>query len=223
MAEALLSKEHFYVNAQYYNDTSEDQDATIHVEDTQDILKGADNWLVHVTRFSVDSMKSLPYTEIDPSAVWEIRLHDEHAVVLNTFNFILDRPYMTAQDLVSAMNLESRFVQTPNSSVPSTLERFRFDAIESYRFVIDTANRFKLITQPENKHQHWYITYSGSAAMNKILGFENASSIIRFTPSSTDMFCRAVDYVHSIAIKQWHTDFGVTFWDRVLVPFTETK
>ena len=43
MAEALLSKEHFYVNASFYNDTSEFQDATIRVEDTQDILKGNDN------------------------------------------------------------------------------------------------------------------------------------------------------------------------------------
>ena len=167
MAEALLSKEHFYINAQYYNDTSIDQDATIHVEDTQDILKGSDNWLVHVTRFSVDSMKNLPYTEIDTSARWEIRLHDEHKVVLNTFNFILDRHYMTAQDLVSAMNMDSRFVQTSNTSSSSSVENFRLDAIESYRFVIDTANRFKLLTQPENKHQHWYITYSGTPSMNK--------------------------------------------------------
>ena len=42
MAEALLSKEHFYINAQYYNDTNVTQNATIHVEDTQDILKGSD-------------------------------------------------------------------------------------------------------------------------------------------------------------------------------------
>ena len=92
MAEALL--EHFYVNGQYYNDTDENQDATIHITDTQDILKGNDNWLVHVTRFSVDSMASMPYTEVDETAVWEIRLHDEHAVVINTFNFTLDRQYM---------------------------------------------------------------------------------------------------------------------------------
>ena len=96
MAEALLSKEHFFVNCQYYNDTDVDQDATIEVKDTQDILKGSDDWMVHVTRFSVDSMISLPYTEIDLSAKWEIRLHDEHGVIKKTFNFIIDRHYMSS-------------------------------------------------------------------------------------------------------------------------------
>ena len=116
--------------------------------------------------------------------------------MINTFNFTLDRQYMTAQDLICAMNMNSRFVLPTQGFT-----------VESYRFVIDTANRFKLITRPGNQHQHWYITYAGSDAMNKILGFVQTSAIIRFTPSSTDMFCRAVDYLHSVAIKQYHTDF----------------
>ena len=61
MADALLSAEHFYVNASYYNDTAIDQKARIVVQDTTNILDRSDDWLVHVTRFSVDSMKSLSY------------------------------------------------------------------------------------------------------------------------------------------------------------------
>ncbi len=39
MAEALIAKDHFYVNASYYNDTNEDQDALISVKDNADILE----------------------------------------------------------------------------------------------------------------------------------------------------------------------------------------
>ena len=76
MADALLSDNHFYVNASYYNDTATDQKARIVVKDTQNILDRSDEWLVHITRFSVDSMKSLSYIESDLNAYWEIRLHD---------------------------------------------------------------------------------------------------------------------------------------------------
>ena len=213
MAEALLSKQHFYVNCQFYNDTEEDQDATIHVEDTQDILKGSDNWMVHVTRFSVDSMVSLPYTEVDQSASWEIRLYDEHSVIKKTFTFVIDRHYMTAQDLVGAMNMSSRFILPANRLPAFESGRAAGFEVEAYRFEIDTANRFKLVTQPENQMPHWYITYAGTASMNKLLGFKNSTSTIRFTPSATDMFCRAVDYIHSVAIKQYHTEFNVSNWD----------
>jgi len=213
MAEALLSKQHFYVNCQFYNDSENDQDDTIHVEDTQDILKGSDNWMVHVTRFSVDSMVSLPYTEVDDSAKWEIRLYDEHSVIKKTFNFIIDRHYMTAQDLISAMNMTSRFILPDNRSPEYESGRDSGFEVEAYRFEIDTGNRFKLVTQPSNQMPHWCITYAGTASMNKLLGFKNTTSIIRFTPSATDMFCRAVDYVHSVAVKQYHTEFGVSNWD----------
>ena len=58
MADALLSADHFYVNASYYNDTDTVQKASITVKDTTNILDRSDDWLVHVTRFSVDSMRS---------------------------------------------------------------------------------------------------------------------------------------------------------------------
>ena len=47
MAEALLAKDHFYVNASYYNDTESDQPATIMVQDNDDIIRRdtGDDWL----------------------------------------------------------------------------------------------------------------------------------------------------------------------------------
>ena len=69
MADALLSKEHFYVNASYYNDTDVDREAVIHIQDNQDILNRSDDWMVHITRFSCDSMQSLPYIVKDDSAL----------------------------------------------------------------------------------------------------------------------------------------------------------
>ena len=55
MSEALISKEHFYLNASQYNRTASDVTANIHVQDTQDILEQNADWLVHVTRFSCDN------------------------------------------------------------------------------------------------------------------------------------------------------------------------
>ena len=41
MAEALLAKDHFYVNASYYNDTNEDQDAVTVSRTTLTFWNGA--------------------------------------------------------------------------------------------------------------------------------------------------------------------------------------
>ena len=72
MAEALISKDHFYINCSQFNETDTKQNAAISVQDSSDILDRSEDWLVHVTRFSCDSMVSLPYIEADASAVWEI-------------------------------------------------------------------------------------------------------------------------------------------------------
>ena len=53
MSEALISKEHFYLNASQYNSGTSDT-TNIHVQDTQDILAQNADWLVHVTRFSCE-------------------------------------------------------------------------------------------------------------------------------------------------------------------------
>ena len=74
MAEALLSREHFYINGSQFNDSDQAQNAVITVKDSNDILKDSEDWLVHITRFSCDSMISLPYIEADPAARWEIKV-----------------------------------------------------------------------------------------------------------------------------------------------------
>ena len=63
MAEALLSREHFYINGSQFNDSDQAQNAVITVKDSNDILRDSEDWLVHITRFSCDSMISLPYIE----------------------------------------------------------------------------------------------------------------------------------------------------------------
>ena len=186
MADALLSADHFYVNASYYNDTDTVQKASITVKDTTNILDRSDDWLVHVTRFSVDSMRSLSYIETDLSAYWEIRLHNEQQVSTNTYNFVLDRDYATPQDLIEAMNMGGA-----TRRVTSTI-------YSAYRFELDAGGRFRL-TGPETTNA--YISYTGSAAMNVLLGFDTVTPTIRFTPSPTDQYARLVDYLHAQALS----------------------
>ena len=81
MADALISKEHFYLNGSVYAEI-DNQDAVIEIEDTNDILQSNDDWLVHVTRFSCDAMKSLTYAEKDER--WEDALgHSEVDIAQN--------------------------------------------------------------------------------------------------------------------------------------------
>ena len=97
MADALISKEHFYLNGSIYNKTDTDQDAVILIEDTNDILQSSDDWLVHVTRFSCDAMKSLTYVEKDESATWTIRVANNLGEVKQTYVFVLDQDFATPQ------------------------------------------------------------------------------------------------------------------------------
>ncbi len=155
------------------------------MKDTTNILDRSDDWLVHVTRFSVDSMKSLSYIETDLSAFWEIRLHNEAGVSTNTYNFVLDRDYATPQDLIEAMNMGGATV-----SISDTI-------YTAYRFELDAGGRFRL-TGPFAAGT--YISYTGSPTMNVLLGFDTVTPTIRFMPSVTDQFARLVDYLHEQAL-----------------------
>jgi len=140
MADALLAQDHFYINASQYNNTNSVTDAVIEVSDSTDILDRSDEWMVHITRFSCDSMASLPYIEADATARWEIKVFDDHFLALETFNFIMDRDFATPLDLVSSMNVKGRFRAPPGRTrvggVDSTV------VYETYRFVIDAGGRF---------------------------------------------------------------------------------
>ena len=186
MAEALLANDHFYVNASYYNDTDSDQPATIMVEDNEDILRrdAGDEWLVHVTRFSCDSMTSLSYIKADPSAYWEIVCHDGTGFPRAVSEFVLLRDYATPRDLISAMNLKTRFVSFA-----------RKIAIESYRFELDAGGRFKL-SMPFSETMEdngWYISFRATDTMHDLLGFKQITPFMQFTPDPAARFCRALE------------------------------
>ena len=79
-------------------------------------MQRSDDWLVHVTRFSCDSMVSLPYIEADPTARWEIKVFGGDHVGFETFNFVLDKDFATPRDLIDAMNINSDgFIATTRS------------------------------------------------------------------------------------------------------------
>ena len=61
MADQILATTHFYLNGSMYNSSDIDKPAEIHVQDTSDIIVRSDNYMVHVTRFSVDTMRSLVF------------------------------------------------------------------------------------------------------------------------------------------------------------------
>ena len=130
-------------------------------------------------------MISLPYIEADPTARWEIKVFGGDHVGSETFNFVLDKDYATPRDMIDAMNIKSRF---------RTALSLLHEAYETYRFLIDAGGRFRL-AQP-GIASNTYITYAGSASMNKLLGFDNVTSFLKFTPTVVHQYCNAVDWLY---------------------------
>ena len=74
MSELVDSPSSFYLNCEQFNSSTEEVDATIKIEDRDDILKRQDRWCVHVTRFSLDTQASLFYVAPDPTATIDMQL-----------------------------------------------------------------------------------------------------------------------------------------------------
>ena len=198
MADALLAQDHFYINASQYNNTNSVTDAVIEVSDSTDILDRSDEWMVHITRFSCDSMASLPYIEADATARWEIKVFDDHFLALETFNFIMDRDFATPLDLVSSMNVKGRFRAPPGRTRVGGVDSTA--TYETYRFSIDAGGRFRL-SQPDHGTYNRHITYSGTPTMNALLGFDSATQFLKFAPSHELKFANAVAWLHQQAIN----------------------
>ena len=205
MADALISKEHFYLNGSVYNNSDTDKDAVIQIEDTNDILQSNDDWLVHVTRFSCDAMKSLTYVEKDDSATWTIRVADNLGAVKQTYVFVVDQDFATPQALVAAMNCEGRFIKLQGSS---------YTAYEVFRWQIEAEGRFRLITMPVEAINNWHIQYTGSASMNALLGFETITPFLHFSRTNTETYAEVCDYIHAQAIladqSRFHSQMNYT-------------
>ena len=191
MAEALLSKEHFYLNASQYNSGTADVDATIHVQDTTGILKTNSDWLVHVTRFSCDTMSSLAYVEKDETAKWEIRVVDNTARIHEVFNFILDEDYATPQALIAAMNLSARWISRENIEY------------EVFRWQIDANGKFKLTSMSEEAIPDSHITYSGTESMNTLLGLQNVTPFISYQKSPSLVYADFADWFHDSLVTSY--------------------
>ena len=191
MADALISKEHFYLNGSIYNKTDTDQDAVILIEDTNDILQSNDDWLVHVTRFSCDAMKSLTYVEKDESATWTIRVANNLGEIKQTYVFVLDQDFATPQALIAAMNCEGRFVKLQGNS---------YTSYEVFRWQIEAEGRFRLITMPVEAINNWHIQYVGSPSMNTLLGFNTITPFLHFSRTNTETYAELCDYLYAQAI-----------------------
>ena len=72
--ELVESSSNFYLNCEQYNNTTEEVDCSILIQDRDDILKRQDRWCVHVTRFAVDTQASLFYVAPDPTATLDLEL-----------------------------------------------------------------------------------------------------------------------------------------------------
>ena len=123
MAELLESPDNFYMNAEQYNDTSSYTPAIISISDRDDILSRQDKWMVHVTRFSIDTQSSLFYLPPDSDATCTLTSFTftdvaEHRID-QTKHFVDQRTV----SLTNGASTLANFLDLLNSGVPNLMPR----------------------------------------------------------------------------------------------------
>ena len=119
MAELLESPGNFYLNAEQYNTTSEPVEASITIQDRSDILSRQDNWMVHVTRFAIDTQASLYYIPPDPTATATLTVFQYHDVAhyrVDQTRYFQDQRTVT---LAKGASTLAGFLELLNEAVPT--------------------------------------------------------------------------------------------------------
>ena len=197
MSELVEAPASFYINASQYNETSAPVDATIKVEDRQDILKRSDDWFVNVVRWTIDTQSTLNYLPADPTATLTMELFKytrylghgapaDHEATdsAETRVFTLDRPMATLASFLVALN--EQVPQIPIDMDPTQWSQLEQD---EYRFIgsavahrcgtwrLNADGKFRFAAH-EPRHQptdQLFLKVRMSASMQKILGTEVAN------------------------------------------------
>ena len=208
MAELLESPGNFYLNAETYNNTDGLMNAAIQISDRDDILSRQDKWMVHVTRFAIDTQASLYYIEPDSTAVVTLTVIEYHDVAqhrADTARHFVDQRSVTMTNGASTL---ADFLEQLNEGVP-ILDHNNYrdtaghaggrEPARAGRWSVSPSGAFKFVAKLFDKAgigqgttvpvyaprtEEYFVNIKCSESMRRILGFESATSRVQGNQSS---------------------------------------
>ena len=222
MSELLESPDNFYLNAEFFNSSTDNVPAKISISDRDDILSRQDKWMIHVTRFSIDTQYSLYYLPPNINATCTLTSFTFSDVanhrIDQTKHFVDQRTI----SLVKGASTLATFLDLLNSGVPNLLPRHQeADRLNHIAGAADVAKcgvwsvtgsgAFQFKAKIKDRHQvgvtpraydtagnEYFVNMKLSEPMREILGFEDATLNILSNESSVRTYRRMLANLHSI-------------------------
>ena len=222
MSELVESGQNFYLNCEQYNRSDTFEPAQIRISDRDDILSRQDKWMIHVTRFAVDTQSSLFYLPPDSTATCTLTSFTFRDVANHrldqTKHFVDQRTVSLAEGASTLAN----FLELLNSGVPNLLPRHTDqDRLNHVAGAADTARcgewsvtgsgsfkftaKIRDISSPnaapfafDTQANEYFVNIKLSESMRAILGFEDAALNILSNESSLRTYRRMLSNIISI-------------------------
>ena len=228
MAELLESPGNFYLNAEQYNATSEPIEASITIEDRSDILSRQDNWMVHVTRFAIDTQASLYYIPPDSTATVTLTVFDYHETAhhrIDQTRYFRDQRTVTLEKGASTL---AGFLQLLNDGVPTlrdiaqdtpvvgnspvaTCGRWTVTSSGAFKFTAGVYGIDATVAQHATATPEFFVNIKCSESMRKYLGFKNANLNIQGNESTLQTWKKTLANFYT-ALSTYRNDIDNWRW-----------
>ena len=200
MAELVDSSNSFFMNCEQYNATSENIPALIKIEDRSDILTRQDRYMVHVTRFALDTQASLFYLAPDTTATISVTLFaylgannhrvDKKKIFVSERTFVLTEGAATLADFLEQLNEAVPTMPTTanrRDPVPTIAGQTESVLSRAGQWTITSSGRFEFqaskvtagrVREPrdyDTQSREYFVNLVISESMRKILGVNNAT------------------------------------------------
>ena len=223
--ELVESSSNFYLNCEQFNDSTEEVECSILIQDRDDILKRQDRWCVHVTRFAVDTQASLFYVAPDATATLDLELFSYRGSTAHTRlskkkffidqrSFNLSKGAATLADLLDQMNDAVPALDHPDPDVhpdlsspagsdPNLLARCgQWAVTASGRFeftaAITSAGKIKEPKKYAPGDDEFFVNIKMSESMRRVLGAEEGEIRVFGRESSLKTYRRLIDQIHTL-------------------------
>ena len=218
MADAMKAAQMFYINCSYTNKEEIDRVAEIKVSDKSDMLYRDQGWMVHITRFAIDSQLSLHYIDKNPDAYWIKFMHEDPT---NHLQRIMTSEYRVTEDVNTAAVL----LQNINEVIPVVPQALGAAPMPVAKLYMTPDGRFRLETQPTGPGDVSSLGVEPSPAMAKVLGWDEAKLFLDYPPSNTTNTRNVIRWYETVfnglRSKHYH-ELSANMWDETHIQMCET-
>lgn len=219
MADAMRAAQMFYINCSYTNNESIERLAEIKIQDKADMLYRDQGWMAHITRFALDSQLSLHFIDKDPDAYYIKFMYETPD---NEFERISTSEYRVTEDVNTAAVL----LQKINEQIPVVASRVFASAPTPVAKLFMTADgRFRLETSSTQVGNPSSLGIQPSAAMAKVLGWDNAQLYLDYYPDNSTnakQTCRWYETQFKAMRGKYYSELSPNMWEDTHFQIVET-